>query len=114
MDQRRRTARTRIIRICVATIRHDVVPGSPYIKKIFSQPRNTKLDYFRPISHKGDGSYFTDNNDGAVTLQSRLDVRAQKDTAAKWGFDKGYVTILSSQDMLTMYNDIQETTGRGN
>lgn len=85
---------------------YDVVPGSPYIERIFSQPLNIKIDYYLLFSHKGDCSLFMDNNDGAVTLRSQLDLRAQKDAIAKWGFDEGHVTILSSGDMLVIYRDI--------
>ena len=90
--------------------RHDVVPGSPFIEKIFRQSLNTKIDYHLLISHKGDCSFFMANNDGAVTLRSQLDLRAQKDAVAKWGFDEGHVSILSGQDMLTIYDDILERT----
>jgi pimeloyl-ACP methyl ester carboxylesterase len=90
---------------------HDVVPGSPYIEKIFSQPLKGKIDYYLLFSHKGGCSFFLDNNDGAVTLRSQLDLRAQKDAIAKWGFDEGHVTILSSKDVLGIYNDILEKTG---
>jgi pimeloyl-ACP methyl ester carboxylesterase len=89
---------------------HDVVPGSAFIEKIFSQPLFDKVDYYLLFSHKGDCSFFMDNNDGAVTLRSQLDLRAQKDAIAKWGFDEGHVTILSSQDMLTIYNNILQKT----
>lgn len=90
---------------------HDVAPGSPFIEKIFSQPLNAKIDYYLLFSHKGDCSFFMDNNDGVVTLRSQLDLRAQKDALAKWGFDEGHVTILSSQDVLAIYNDILKKTG---
>jgi hypothetical protein len=88
-----------------------LVPGSPFIEKIFSQPLKANIDYYLLFSHKGDCSFFMDNNDGAVTLRSQLDLRAQKDAKAKWGFDEGHVTILSSQDVLGIYNEILEKTG---
>lgn len=85
---------------------HDVVPESPYIESIFSQSLRPKLDYYLLFSFKGDCSMFMDNNDGAVTLRSQLDVRAQKDAIEKWGFDKGHVEILSSPDLLEKYSAI--------
>ena len=81
------------------------------IEAIFSQPLRGKIDYYLLFNHKGDCSFFMDNNDGAVTLRSQLDLRAQKDAISKWGFDEGHVTILSSQDVLGIYNDILEKTG---
>ena len=81
------------------------------IEAIFSQPLKAKIGYYPLFSHKGDCSFFIDNNAGAVTLRSQLDLRAQKDAIAKWGFDEGHVTILSSQDVLGIYNDILEKTG---
>ena len=89
---------------------HDVVPGSPFIEKIFSQPLSTKIDYYLLFSHKGDCSYFMDNNDGSVTLRSQLELRAQKDAIERWGFDEGHVSILSSEDLLEKYSDILERT----
>ena len=91
---------------------HDVVPGSDYIKWIFSQPLAPKIDYYLLFSFKGDCSMFMDNNDGAVTLRSQLDPRAQKDAVRKWGFDKGHVEILSSPELLKEYTAIlKETAG---
>ncbi len=89
---------------------HDVVPGSDYIESIFSQPLAPKLDYYLLFSFKGDCSMFMGNNDGAVTLRSQLDMRAQKDAVRKWGFDKGHVEILSSPELLEEYSAILEKT----
>ena len=89
---------------------HDVVPGSDYINWIFSQPLAPKIDYYLLFSFKGDCSMFMDNNDGAVTLRSQLDPRAQKDAVRKWGFDKGHVEILSSPELLEEYTAILEKT----
>jgi pimeloyl-ACP methyl ester carboxylesterase len=90
---------------------HDVVPNSPFIGQIFSQPLNSKLDYYLLFSYKGDCSLFMDNNDGSVTLKSQLDLRAQNDSIEKWGFDEGHISILSSPDVLKIYNEILEKTG---
>jgi hypothetical protein len=54
-----------------------------------------------------------DNNDGSVTLRSQLDLRAQKDAIARWGFDEGHVTILFSEEMMERYNDILEKKREG-
>jgi triacylglycerol esterase/lipase EstA (alpha/beta hydrolase family) len=89
---------------------HDVVPGSAFIESIFSQPLSPKIDYYLLFSYKGDCSMFMDNNDGAVTLRSQLDVRAQKDAIEKWGFDYGHVEILSSPELLEKYSAILEAT----
>ena len=89
---------------------HDVVPDSPFIQSIFSRPLRSQLDYYLLFSFKGDCSLFMDNNDGAVTLRSQLDVRAQKDALEKWGFDEGHVQILSSQDLMDKYAAILERT----
>jgi pimeloyl-ACP methyl ester carboxylesterase len=89
---------------------HDVTPGSEFIESIFSQPLAPKLDYYLLFSFKGDCSMFMDNNDGAVTLRSQLDIRAQKDAVKKWGFDKGHVEILSSPELLAEYSAILEKT----
>jgi pimeloyl-ACP methyl ester carboxylesterase len=85
---------------------HDIVPASPFIEHIFSQPLKPKLDYYLLFSHKGDCSLFMDNNDGSVTLRSQLDMRAQADAVRIWGFDNGHVDILSRPEVLKIYNEI--------
>ena len=92
---------------------HDVVPGSDFIESIFRQPLAPKLGYYLLFSFKGDCSMFMDNNDGAVTLRSQLDMRAQKDAVKKWGFDRGHVEILSSPELLEAYSAILENTAAG-
>ena len=90
---------------------HDMVPESPFIQSVFSEELKSRIPYYLMFSHKGDCSYFMDNNDGAVTIRSQLDLRAQKDAIKTWGFDEGHVTILSNQEVLTLYNGILERTG---
>jgi len=92
---------------------YDVVPGSAFIESIFSQPLAPKIDYYLLFSFKGDCSMFMDNNDGAVTLRSQLDPRAQRDAVRKWGFDKGHVEILSSPELLEEYSAILKETAEG-
>ncbi len=87
---------------------HDVVPGSPFIQSIFNQKLKNRLDYYLLFSHRGDDSMFMDNNDGTVTLRSQLDLRAQKDAVERWGFDEDHVSILSSPDVISIYNEILE------
>lgn len=89
---------------------HDVVPASPFIESVFSRPLTPKLDYYLLFSFKGDCSILMDNNDGAVTLRSQLDIRAQKDATQTRGFDKGHVEILSSPQLLEEYSAILEKT----
>jgi len=89
---------------------YDVVPDSPFITDLFSWKLKDSVDYYLFFGHKGDNSMFMDNNDGTVTLRSQLDMRAQEDAIARWGFDEGHVSILSSQDVLRHYNEILENT----
>jgi hypothetical protein len=88
-----------------------MVPGSPFIEHIFSRSLNDKVVYYLFFSYKGECSLFMDNNDGAVTLKSQLDLRAQEDAVAKWGFDEGHVAILSSPDALAKYEEILANPG---
>jgi pimeloyl-ACP methyl ester carboxylesterase len=89
---------------------YDVVPGSPFIERIFSRSLQGKVDYYLLFSFKGDCSLFMGNNDGSVTLASELDHRAQADAVQQWGFDEGHVDILSSPAVLKYYDNILEKT----
>jgi hypothetical protein len=46
------------------------------------------------------------NNDGAVTLESQLDYRAQRQARAIYGFNENHVKVLFSDDVIDIFNDI--------
>jgi len=89
---------------------HDMVPDSPFIQSVFSKELRPDIPFYLMFSHKGDCSFFMDNNDGSVTIRSQLDMRAQEDAIAKWGFNNGHVDILSSPDVLKKYKEILDRT----
>jgi hypothetical protein len=83
-----------------------MVPGSTFIRGIFSAPLKGKIDDYLLFSYRGDCRFLMDNNDGAVTLRSQLDIRAQNDAIAQWGLDEAHVSILSSQETLRILKKI--------
>jgi len=89
---------------------HDMVPDSPFIQSVFSREMRPGIPFYLMFSHKGDCSMFMDNNDGAVTIKSQLDLRAQADALDKWGFNNGHVDILSSPDVVKKYKEILDRT----
>ena len=94
----------------VIPIWHDMVPDSPFIRSVFSRKIKPDIPFYLLFSHKGNCSMFMDNNDGAVTIKSQLDPRAQADAISMWGFNNGHLDILSSPDVLVKYREILNNT----
>lgn len=85
---------------------HDMASGSDFIQKLFKENLMPKVSYHLLFSHKGDCSLFMDNNDGAVTLRSQLDPRAQADAVRIYGYDEDHVGILSSPAVIEQFREI--------
>lgn len=49
------------------------------------------------------------NNDGAVEVSSQLDMRAQKDAMAIWGLNEDHMSILTSEDAISLLIQATET-----
>lgn len=52
------------------------------------------VDYHLLFSFKGDSSFVMGNNDGAVTIESQLDPRAQGEPTRTYGHNSGHTEIL--------------------
>ena len=53
-----------------------------------------------------------ENNDGAVTLESQLDYRVQRQARELYGFDENHVQVLFSGDVVAVFNDILKTRAK--
>ena len=75
----------------------DMAPSSPFLKKIWEIPLPKKTAYYLIFSYSGDFSPMINrNNDGAVSLASELDPRAQVAARRTFGFNEDHGGILSS------------------
>jgi hypothetical protein len=74
-----------------------MAPSSPFLKKIWEVPLPKKTAYYLLFSYSGDFSLMINrNNDGAVSLASELDPRAQVAARRTFGFNEDHGGILSS------------------
>ena len=74
----------------VAPAWHDVVPNSPFIRRMYASPLPDYVEHHLLFGFHGDG------DDGVISLESMLDERAQAGAFAKHGFDEDHTSILRS------------------
>jgi len=68
------------------------------------------MRYYLIFGHKGSGSFFRQNNDNTITLESMLDLRAQADALKVIGFNEDHISILNSPEVIAQYNSIVDST----
>jgi hypothetical protein len=75
----------------------DMATSSQFLKKIWETPLPKKTAYYLLFSYSGDFSVMISrNNDGAVSLASELDPRAQVAARRVFGFNEDHGGILTS------------------
>ncbi len=85
----------------------DMAPSSPFLKKIWEIPLPEKTAYYLIFGYRGDFSLMINrNNDGAVSLASELDPRAQVAARRTFGFNEDHGGILSSPAVLQVVHTI--------
>lgn len=91
----------------------DMTPDSEFIRKMFATriPPTTKTYLF--FGHKGNRNPLRGNNDSAVTLESMLDPRAQKEALKVFAFNEDHVSILNSPDVFAQYSLILDEADKG-
>ena len=85
---------------------HDMVPDSQFIRSIYEKGFSPDIKYYLLFSFRGDCSLLQNNNDGTVEISSELDYRAQSGAEKTIGFNEDHTSILGSQKLLEIYNDI--------
>jgi len=88
----------------------DMEPESDYIRKVFAKKLPETMRYYLFFGHKGGGSFFRQNNDNTVTLESMLDPRAQADALKVVGFNEDHLGILNSAEVIARYRAIVAAT----
>ncbi len=81
----------------------DLVPGSRTLRRLFASPLPQHVRHVLFFSHKGGYSILPGNRDGAVTLASQLDQRAQREAVLVVGFDEDHEGILESEQVFESY-----------
>ena len=84
----------------------DVVPDSAFISGLYDRKLPGTIPHYLLFSYSGRSNRMDKNNDGAVTLESQLDYRAQRQARAIYGFDENHVKVLFSDDVIDSFNDI--------
>lgn len=90
----------------------DMVPGSDFSKAVFKVPLPDTTPFYLFFGYGGRSGMQSANNDGAVTLRSQLDYRAQDNATRLEGFDEGHVGILSSPEMIHALNTVLAARAR--
>lgn len=82
---------------------NDMQPDSEFIKSIFRKKMLQTIDYYLFFGHKGNRNPLRPNNDKAVTMESMLDIRSQKEAKMVYGFNEDHESILASEQVLSQY-----------
>lgn len=90
----------------------DMVPESDFNRKLFAQPLPASLPFHLFFSYNGRSGLMAANNDGAVTLESQLDYRAQREAQQIVGVNAGHVDILRDKDLLQAVGTLLLTQGQ--
>ncbi len=85
----------------------DMASDSPFQKKLFETLLPNTIHHYLFFSYQGGLNPFTEgNDDGAVSISSQLDNRAQYFAEKILGFNEDHVSILKSREMISQLNEI--------
>jgi pimeloyl-ACP methyl ester carboxylesterase len=90
----------------------DMLPEGEFIASLFRDKLPPRIAYYLFFGFKGRYNPFLPNGDGVVAMASQLDLRAQSEARATYGFNADHVGILSSPDVLKQFNSILSSTDR--
>lgn len=80
---------------------HDMVPGSPFQKRVFERRLRGKVDHLLLYGHHAKRSMtLPKENDGTVSVASQTDEHATDDAVEVVGFDEDHVSILSNGEVI--------------
>ncbi len=87
---------------------YDMVPGNPFIRKIFSAPLPKEMNHYLFFAYRGkSGAKFrSENTDGTVSLSSQLFGQAQEEAFKTIGMNSTHVGILSDTNLIQHLNRI--------
>lgn len=86
---------------------YDMVPESPFLRSLFKTTDKQQPPYFLFFGYKGKYGIFADgNSDGAVTLESMLNPKAQKQAMKVYGFNADHTGILKAPEVADALNEV--------
>ena len=83
---------------------NDVVPGSEFLKNLFSPALPATIPHYLLFSYRGKSRFADGNSDGVVTIASQLRPEAQNNAVLVRGFDEDHTSILKSQKVSNLLN----------
>ncbi len=86
--------------------RYDMVPGSPFIEKLYEKKLPSDLKHYLLFSYKGNCSLFLENNGGTIELASKLDHRAQNEAYRIIGYNEDHERIVFSEKYLATIQEL--------
>lgn len=84
----------------------DMAPGSDFLSNLYRRQLPATIPHYLFFSYSGRSGMMDENNDGAVTLESQLDYRIQRQARELYGFDEDHVRVLFSEDVVAIFNGI--------
>ncbi len=87
----------------------DMSPGSAFLNDLWSEALPDSVEYHLLFSFKGESSFVMGNNDGAVTIESQLDKRAQGEATRTYGHNSGHTEILYEGDTIRQIVGLMES-----
>lgn len=84
----------------------DIQPDSDFLGSLFHVNLGSRLSYYLLFSFDNEESAFGLDNDGAVTLRSELDYKAQSEAKKIFGFDDSHRKILRDEAVIRLVNEI--------
>jgi len=91
---------------------HDMQPGGEFIESLFRAKLPSEVGYYLLFGYRNRLNPLLTSGDGAVAMASMLDGRAQSEARFSYGFNEDHTSILSSPDVLKLYNSILSTADR--
>jgi pimeloyl-ACP methyl ester carboxylesterase len=96
---------------------YDLVPGSSFLNSFRKAPLPPQVLHHLLFGYRGENDLYRlfsgVNGDGSVTLKSQLSLFAQQGAVKLIGFDEGHVSILQSQSVIKVLNEILADYVRG-
>ncbi|MCB6184209.1 alpha/beta hydrolase [Leeia sp. TBRC 13508] len=99
----------------------EMQPSGAFIQSLFAKKLPSWIDYHLLFSYQGKTNRNGDNTDGAVTLASILDKRAQNEAKTIFAFNENHESILQDQlacdrvnDLLDQADNEDDLIARGN
>jgi pimeloyl-ACP methyl ester carboxylesterase len=89
----------------VIPVWRDMVPGSPFLKKLVADPLQN-IPHYLLFGFKGSSKVAGQTSDGVVTIRSQLRPVTQEQAQLVRGFDEDHVSILENTDVSALINRI--------